>query len=80
MKSDIDALMEAQGLDALLISGPGRHNPPMVYMTGGANLLSAILIKKRGEAPILFHQPMERDEAALTGLQTRSLGITIWMN
>jgi Xaa-Pro aminopeptidase len=74
MKSDIDALMESQGLDALLITGPGRHNPPMVYMTGGANLLNALLIKKRGQAPILFHQPMERDEAALTGLETRSLG------
>lgn len=74
MKSDIDALMEAQDLDALLIVGPGRHNPSMVYMTGGANLMNAILIKKRGEAPILFHEPMERDEAALTGLPTRSLG------
>jgi len=35
MKSDIDSLMQAQNIDALLVVGPAQHNPPMVYLTGG---------------------------------------------
>lgn len=73
MKKDLDALMAAQNLDVILISGPAQHNPAMVYMTGGAHLTGADLIKKRGEEPILFCYPMERDEAARTGLATRNL-------
>jgi Xaa-Pro aminopeptidase len=72
MKSDLDALMQAHHIDAVLVSGPGQHNPMMVYLTGGGHLTVADLIKKRGEAAVLFHVPMERDEAARTGLDTRS--------
>lgn len=72
MKSDLDSLMETKDLDAVLITGPGFHNPPMVYMTGGAHMTQADLIKKRGQEPVLFCSPMERDEAARTGLATQS--------
>ena len=74
MKSDLDAIMETRDLDAILVIGPGQHNPPMVYLTGGAHLTQANLLKKRGEEPVLFYMPMERDEAARTGLKTSSLG------
>ncbi len=74
MKTDLDALMEAQGLDALLVTGPGQHNPAMVYMTGGAHMHNAILIKRRAQEPLLFYNDMEREEAARTGLETRPLG------
>ena len=73
MKSDLDALMQARNLDALLVVGAAEHNPPMYYFTGGGHVSSAILVKKRGGAPILFYNDMERDEAAKTGLSTRSL-------
>src|SRR4030066_1428394 len=73
MKNDLDSLMAAQNLDAILVTGPAQHNPAMVYMTGGAHLTGADLIKKRGEEPTLFCYPMERDEAARTGLKTRNL-------
>jgi Xaa-Pro aminopeptidase len=73
MKSDIDSLMQALNIDALLVTGPTKHNPLMVYLTGGGNLTGGDLIKKRGEQALLFHYPMERDEAALTGLPTKSL-------
>lgn len=73
MKSDLDRLMEEQGLDALLITGPAQHNPPMVYMTGPIHMTSGDLIKKRGSDPVLFYNPMERDEAAKTGFQTKNL-------
>jgi len=74
MKSDIDALMQARNLDALLVLGAAEHNPPMYYFTGGGHISAAVLVKKRGEDPILFYNDMERDEAAKTGLQTKSLG------
>jgi Xaa-Pro aminopeptidase len=73
MKTDLDALMEVQGLDALLVTGPAQHNPPMVYLTGGGHLTSADLIKPRGADMVLFYNPMERDEAAKTGLTTKNL-------
>jgi len=73
MKNDLDRLMLERDLDAILISGPAQHNPAMVYMTGGGHVSSADLIKKRGEAPILFCNPMERDEAAKSGLTTKNL-------
>jgi Xaa-Pro aminopeptidase len=74
MKSDIDALMQAKNLDALLVLGNAEHNPPMYYFTGGGHVTGALLIKKRGEVPLLFYNDMERGEAARTGLPIKSLG------
>jgi len=74
MKTDLDALMEAHEIDALLVTGPAQHNPAMYYFTGGWHISQADLIKKRGQAPVLFYNSMERDEAAKTGLQTKDLG------
>jgi Xaa-Pro aminopeptidase len=73
MKQDLDRLMEERGLDALWITGPANHNPALVYFTGVANITRADLVKKRGEPPVLFHYPMEREEAARTGLRCRNL-------
>jgi Xaa-Pro aminopeptidase len=74
MKSDIDALMQERNLDALLVLGAAEHNPPMFYYTGSGHISAAVLVKKRGEEPILFYNEMERDEASKTGLQTKSMG------
>lgn len=75
MKSDIDALMQDRNLDALLVLGNAEHNPPMYYFTGGGHISNAVLIKKRGEAPFLYCNDMERGEAAKTGLEVRSLNL-----
>lgn len=72
MKQDIDPLMRENDIDALWIFGASTHNPPMRYFTGDASLTSADLFKKVGETPVLFHGPMERDEAAKSGLPTHS--------
>ena len=69
MKSDIDAIMQESKLDALIIFGNAKHNPPMYYLTGGGHVNHAVLVKKRGEEAMLFHDDMERDEAAKSGLQ-----------
>ena len=72
MKSDLDVLMQARNLDALLIFGDAEHNPPMYYFVGGGHVSGALLIKKTGKEPVLFYNDMERDEAAKSGLKTVS--------
>jgi Xaa-Pro aminopeptidase len=72
MKSDLDTLMKARDLDAILIFGDAEHNPPMYYFVGGGHVADALLIKKVGKEPVLFHNNMERDEAAKSGLKTVS--------
>jgi Xaa-Pro aminopeptidase len=72
MKSDLDALMKARKLDALLIFGNAEHNPSMYYFVGGGHVSDALLIKKVGKEPVLFYNDMERDEAAKSGLKTVS--------
>lgn len=71
MKSDLDTLMQSRNLDALLVFGNAEHNPPMYYLTGGGHINHAILLKKRGETPLLVHNDMERGEAAKTGLRLK---------
>ncbi len=74
MKSDLDRLMQQADLDALLVLGAGSHNANMMYFTGRAHLSDgSLLLKVRGQPPVLFHHSMERDEAARAGLTTRSL-------
>lgn len=72
MKADLDKLMKEQKIDALLVTGNAQHNPPMVYFSGGGHISDALLIKKYKQEPVLFFHPMERDEAARTGLKTIS--------
>ncbi len=72
MKADLDKLMKEHNIDVLLVAGNAQHNPAMVYLTGGGHINDAILIKKRGQDAVLFHNSMERDEAARTGLKTIS--------
>ena len=72
MKSDLDRVMAEKDIDALFVTGPAAHNPAMYYFTGGVHLTQAGLLKKRGEPPVLLCWPMERDEAARTGLATRN--------
>jgi Xaa-Pro aminopeptidase len=74
MKSDLDRLMAENDLAALLVTGPSQHNPALYYFTGNVHLTQADLLIRRGAEPLLFHNPMERDEAAQTGFVTKSLG------
>ncbi len=72
MKSDLDALMKARNLDALLVFGDAENNPSMYYFVGGGHVSDALLIKKVGKEPVLFYNDMERDEAAKSGLMAVS--------
>lgn len=72
MKTNIDTYMAQQKVDALVVLGAAQHNPDMVYFTGIAHLTRAVLLKKQGVEPVLMYQPMERDEAAKSGFETRN--------
>jgi Xaa-Pro aminopeptidase len=68
MKADIDRLMQQRNLDGFLVLGDPR-GATMRYLTGGAFLEGALLVKRQGEPVTLIHGSMERDTAAATGLQ-----------
>jgi len=68
MKKDLDELMKQHDIDVIFVTGSAQHNPAMVYFAGAAHVSGAFLVKKRGETAVLFHNPMEREEAAKSGL------------
>jgi len=68
MKQDLDRLMAERNLDALLVLGNSSGNPVMNYLTNGAHLERALVVKRRGGPLTLIHGGMERDTAAATGL------------
>ncbi|MCZ2126296.1 MAG: M24 family metallopeptidase [Anaerolineales bacterium] len=74
MKSDLDSIMQERNLDAFVVFGSAENNPPMYYLTGGGHVSHATIVKKRGGEALYFHNDMERDEAAKSGLQLVSLG------
>ncbi len=74
MRQDLDALLRQHHVDGLIAVGPGGHNPAVVYLTGRPlHLTDAWVVKKPGQPPVIYHWPMERDEAAKVGLPTRDL-------
>lgn len=70
MKSELDQLMQARNMDAFIVFGNAENNPPMYYLTGGGHVSHATIIKKRDGEAFYFHNDMERDEAAKSGLKT----------
>jgi Xaa-Pro aminopeptidase len=73
VKHDLDQLMQDREIDAAVVTGGVHNNPSMYYMANGAHLTRGILVKPRGQEPVLIHQSMERDEAAKSGLVTIDL-------
>ncbi|HEY73982.1 MAG: aminopeptidase P family protein [Chloroflexi bacterium] len=80
MKQDIDRLMKERELDAILVAGKVHGNPAMYYMTNGAGLTGGRVLKKRGEEPVLICSPIEREEAAASGLAIVNMSKYDFMN
>ncbi len=68
MKADLDRIMQERNLDALLVMGDAGGNKVMNYLTNGAPLERALVLKRRGGPLTLIHGSMERDTAVATGL------------
>jgi len=78
MRSDIDRLMQEREIEAIMILGNMHDNPLMYYFTGASGQVSdAMLLKKKGKEPVIFCNPMERDEAAKSGLEIIPINVGI---
>jgi Xaa-Pro aminopeptidase len=72
MKTELDAILKKKNVAGLIVFGAGDHNPAMMYLTGGGHFSNALLVKKTGQDALLIVNPMERDEAARTGMTTKT--------
>jgi Xaa-Pro aminopeptidase len=71
MLADLDQLMRVRAIDTLLVPMHEVLHPAFRWITRGAKVTKGYAVKRAGEAPLLVSYPMERDEAAATGLATR---------
>ena len=76
MKSDLDALMQARGLDAIVVEGAdglAQHSASWQYLTRNQRMTGYVVKRRHEPARLLFH-PMERQQAEATGLALESFG------
>lgn len=71
MLTDLDHLMRERDLDALIVPMHEALHPSFRWITRGAKVTRGYAVKLAGRDPLLVSYPMERDEAAATGLATR---------
>ena len=71
MLRDLDILMNARGLDALIVPMHESMHPSFRWLSRGAKVTRGYAIKLRERDPLLLTYPMERGEAAATGLEVR---------
>lgn len=71
MLSDLDRLMRERNLEALIVPMHEAMHPSFRWLTRGARVTRGYAVKLAGADPILYSYPMEREEAAATGLATR---------
>jgi Xaa-Pro aminopeptidase len=71
MLKDLDNIMRERQLDALLVPMHEAMHPSFRWITRGAKVTRGYAVKLAGRDPILISYPMERDEAAATGLAMR---------
>lgn len=71
MLSDLDDLLRERGIEAVIVPMHEAMHPAFRWLTRGAKVTKGYALKRAGSAPVLIAYPMERDEAAATGLETR---------
>ncbi len=69
---DLDQLMAARHLTAIVVTGEAHDNPPRSYLSNGAHVTGGYIIKRPGSDPIMIVNGMETEEAAKSGLQVLS--------
>lgn len=71
MLSDLDTLMAIRSIDAVIVPMHEAMHPSFRWLSRGAKVTRGYAVKLRGHDPLLVTYPMERDEAAATGLTVR---------
>src|SRR5204863_7204920 len=73
MISDLDGLLAQRAIDVVIVPTHEAMHPSFRWLTRGAAVTRGFAVKLRGRDPVLVAYPMERDEAAATGLATLSV-------
>src|SRR5438105_15466545 len=71
MLTELDSRLRERGIDVLVVPMHEVLHPAFRWITRNAKVTKGYAVKRVGEAPLLVTYPMERDEAAATGLSTR---------
>ncbi len=71
MLSDLDQLLSARAIDAVIVPMHEAMHPSFRWLARGAKVTRGYAVKRPGREPVLVTYPMERDEAAATGLDVR---------
>src|SRR5688572_20557658 len=71
MLGDLDRLMTQRGIDALIVPMHEAMHPSFRWLSRGAKVTRGYAVKVGGKPPVLITYPMEREEAAATGLEVR---------
>ncbi len=78
MKSDLDSLMQKRGLAAIIVACAEPYSAARDYLIGSVEITGGLVIKKAGEAPVIFANPMEIEEAGRGGLKVYSFNDIGW--
>jgi Xaa-Pro aminopeptidase len=71
MLRDLDTLMASRSIDVVVVPMHEAMHPAFRWLTRGAKVTRGYAIKRAGAEPVLVTYPMEREEAAATGLTVR---------
>lgn len=71
MLSDLDSLMRSRNIDAVVVPMHEAMHPSFRWLSRGAKVTRGYAIKLLDREPLLVTYPMERGEAAATGLTVR---------
>jgi len=73
MLQDLDHLMKARGIGAVIIPMHEAMHASFRWLTRGAKVTRGYVVKAAGRDPFLIAYPMEREEAAATGIAVRGI-------
>ena len=71
MLADLDVLLTSRSIDAVIVPMHEAMHPSFRWLSRGAKVTRGYAVKLAGQEPVLVTYPMERDEAAATGLAVR---------
>ena len=73
MLQDLDRLMKARGIGAVIVPMHEAMHASFRWLTRGAKVTRGYVVKVAGRDPFLIAYPMEREEAAATGVAVRGI-------
>src|SRR5215212_6470029 len=71
MLRNLDSLMRERAIDALVVPMHEAMHPSFRWLSRGAKVTRGYAVKQLDRDPVLIAYPMEREEAAATGLEVR---------